>query len=138
MSLEKLPVFLLNFSVAEMGREERPSYRFERSRLDLAECHLTDNDKLIPLTPKALDVPAFQMERVVHPVEIDGLVPSLWSDIIVEEANLARIVHTLLKTSGEDNNGNKNKQMVANKGRRFVAAAAVESNENRNIDSPRK
>ena len=50
----------------------------------------------------------------------------VWPDSFVEEANVARIVHMLRKTLGEDQNGNKFIETVAKKGYRFVAPVSIE------------
>ncbi len=121
MSLENVPSFLLNFSEAEMNGKEKLSYQFKSFRLEIGERQLLRGDMSVPLTPKAFDVLAFLVERAGHLVEKEELMQSVWSDSFVEEANLARIVHTLRKTLGQDNNGNKFIETVAKKGYRFVA-----------------
>ena len=61
------------------------------------------------------------VERNGHLVEKDELLRLVWADSFVEEANIARIIHELRKTLGEDKNGNKFIETVAKKGYRFVA-----------------
>lgn len=97
------------------------SYRFKSYRLDLEERQLLSNDAPVPLTPKAFDVLATLVERSGHLVEKDELLNKVWAGSFVEEANVARIVHTLRKVLGEDDNGNKFIETVAKKGYRFVA-----------------
>jgi DNA-binding winged helix-turn-helix (wHTH) protein/TolB-like protein/Tfp pilus assembly protein PilF len=121
MSLEKVPSFLLNFSEGEMGRKEMHSYTFKSFRLDLAERLLLNNSKPVPLTPKAFDVLVFLVEHSGHLVEKDELMQTVWADSFVEEANISRIIHTLRKALGEDENGNKYIETVAKSGYRFVA-----------------
>ena len=120
MSLEKLPKFLLNFSESEMQGEKRHSYRFKAFRLEVEERQLLHHDRPVPLTPKAFDVLVALVERSGHLVEKDELMRIVWSDSFVEEANVARLVHTLRKTLGDDGNGNKFIETVAKKGYRFV------------------
>ncbi len=121
MSLENFPSFLLNFSEFEMNAEEKHFYRFKAFRLDVAERQLLHHNMPVSLTPKAFDVLAVLVERSGHLVEKDELLRLVWSDSFVEEANVARVVHTLRKTLGEDENGNKFIETVAKKGYRFVA-----------------
>ncbi len=121
MSLKKVPSFLLNFSEAEMSRKEMLSYTFKSFRLDLAERLLLNNNKPVPLTPKAFDVLVFLVEHGGHLVEKDELMETVWADSFVEEANISRIIHTLRKALGEDENGNKYIETVAKSGYRFVA-----------------
>ena len=121
MSLANFPDFLLNFSVREMNVEEKHFYQFKSFRLDVVERQLLNNNQAVPLAPKIFDVLVALVERVGHLVEKDELLQIVWSDSFVEEANIARIVHTLRKTLGEDDNGNKFIETVAKKGYRFVA-----------------
>ncbi|MGI8786672.1 MAG: winged helix-turn-helix domain-containing tetratricopeptide repeat protein [Pyrinomonadaceae bacterium] len=104
-----------------MNGEEKHFYQFKSFRLDVAERQLLDDGKPLPLTPKAFDVLAVLVERGGHLVEKDELLKLVWADSFVEEANVARIVHTLRKVLGEDENGNKYIETVAKKGYRFVA-----------------
>jgi DNA-binding winged helix-turn-helix (wHTH) protein/TolB-like protein/tetratricopeptide (TPR) repeat protein len=121
MSLKNVPSFLLNFSEGEMSRKEMHSYTFKSFRLDLAERLLLNNNNPVPLTPKAFDVLVFLVEHSGHLVEKDELMQTVWADSFVEEANISRIIHTLRKALGEDENGNKYIETVAKSGYRFVA-----------------
>ena len=121
MSLGNSPEFLLNFSVCEMNGEEKHFYQFKSFRLDVGERQLLHNDVAVPLQPKAFDVLAALVERSGHLIEKDELLRLVWSDSFVEEANVARIVHTLRKVLGENENGNKFIETVAKSGYRFVA-----------------
>ncbi|MCA1638411.1 MAG: winged helix-turn-helix domain-containing protein, partial [Acidobacteria bacterium] len=97
MSLENSPSFLLNFSECEMNGEEKHFYQFKSFRLSVEERQLLHDGDAVPLTPKAFDVLAALVERSGHLVEKDELLRVVWSDSFVEEANVARIVHTLRK-----------------------------------------
>jgi predicted ATPase/DNA-binding winged helix-turn-helix (wHTH) protein len=121
MSLENFPNFLLNFSEFGMNGEEKHFYQFKSFRLDVGERQLLQNGNSVPLTPKAFDVLALLVERNGHLIEKEELLRIVWADSFVEEANVARIVHTLRKVLGEDENGNKYIETVTKKGYRFVA-----------------
>jgi DNA-binding winged helix-turn-helix (wHTH) protein/tetratricopeptide (TPR) repeat protein len=121
MSLENSPSFLLDFSEWDVNGENRHFYRFKSFRLDVEERRLLHHNLPVPLTPKAFDVLAVLVEHSGHLVEKDELLRTVWSDSFVEEANIARIIHTLRKTLAEDQNGNKFIETVAKKGYRFVA-----------------
>ncbi len=121
MSLEILPNFFLDFSERGMTGESTHSYRFKSFRLDLEERQLLHNESPVSLTPKAFDVLAALVERAGHLVEKDELLKTVWADSFVEESNVARIVHTLRRVLGEDQNGNKFIETVAKSGYRFVA-----------------
>lgn len=145
MSLENYPSFLLNFSQCEMNGEAKHFYQFKSFRLDVEERQLLHHNLPVSLTPKAFDVLAALVERGGHLVEKDELLKLAWADSFVEEANVARIVHTLRKILGDDGNGNKYIETVAKKGYRFVvevdevredsrqSAAAVGSQDGANL-----
>ncbi|PYS99620.1 MAG: hypothetical protein DMF63_11085 [Acidobacteria bacterium] len=121
MSLENLPSFFLNLFEGDVNGEATHSYEFKSFRLDLEERQLLRNGTALPLTPKAFDVLATLVVRSGHLVEKDDLLRSVWGESFVEEANVARIVHTLRRILGEDENGNKFIETVPTKGYRFVA-----------------
>ena len=121
MSLENSPSFLLNFSGCEMSGEAKQFYRFKSFRLSILERQLLHESTPVALTPKAFEVLAVLVERSGHLVEKEELLKLVWGDAFVEEANVTRIVHTLRKVLGEDDNGNKFIETVAKKGYRFVA-----------------
>lgn len=102
-------------------------YKFETFILDIAERRLFQDGKVVSLTPKVFDVLAYLVERAGHLVEKEELMRSIWPDSYVEEANIARIVHTLRKVLGEDANGKKLIETVAKKGYRFVAPVSQDS-----------
>jgi len=128
MYLEKFPRFLLDFSENDMHSENGHFYEFKSFRLNLAERQLLNAETPVPLTPKAFDVLAVLVEQAGHLVEKDELMQLVWPDAFVEEANVARIVHTLRKVLNEDENGNKFIETVAKKGYRFVAPVTMAEN----------
>lgn len=121
MSLKNYPSFLLNLSESEMYGVDKHFYQFKSFRLDVEERRLIHGGKTLPLTPKVFDLLAALVTRAGHLVEREELLQIIWTDSFVEEANITRAVHTLRKTLGEDENGNKFIETVAKKGYRFVA-----------------
>jgi DNA-binding winged helix-turn-helix (wHTH) protein/tetratricopeptide (TPR) repeat protein len=101
--------------------EEKHFYRFNSFLLDVEERQLLKDGVQIPLMPKAFDVLVALLERQGHVVEKHELLRLVWSDTFVEEGNITRIVYTLRKVLGEDENGSKFIETVAKKGYRFVA-----------------
>ena len=132
MSLENSPSFLLNFSGVVTHTKKRV-YAFRSFRLDVSERRLTDGDSPVSLTPKAFDVLVYLVERSGKLVEKEELFEEVWPDSIVEESNLARIVHMLRRVLGESKDGDKFIETVSKKGYRFVAeveeAGSVESDQ---------
>jgi len=139
MSLQNLPSFFLNiFESDDMDDDGTHSYQFKSFRLDLEERQLLQNGSPVPLTPKAFDVLATLVVRSSHLVEKDELLRSVWGESFVEESNVARIVHTLRRILGEDENGNKFIETVPTKGYRFVADVTRVGNESSplGVDAP--
>ena len=122
MSLQKFPSFVLDFSEQDMKGENGHFFGFGRFTLNVQERRLSDSDDRISLTPKAFDVLAHLVQRAGHLVEKEELMSKIWPDSFVEEANVARIIHTLRKKLGDDGNGNSFIETVPTKGYRFVAA----------------
>ncbi len=121
MSLKNYPSFLLNLSEIEMYGVDKHFYQFKSFQLDVTERQLLHDGETVALTPKVFDVLAALVERAGHLVERDELLQIIWTDSFVEEANITRAIHTLRKTLGEGENGDKFIETVAKKGYRFVA-----------------
>lgn len=104
-----------------MRAEEIHSYQFKSFTLKPVERQLFDGDRRVALTPKAFDVLTLLISNAGHLVTKEELMETVWAESFVEEANLARLVHKIRKTLGEDENGNKFIETVPTKGYRFVA-----------------
>ena len=104
-----------------MSIEAKKIYEFGSFRLDVSERLLLKNDIPVALTPKAFDVLAILVLRGGHLVEKAELLRIVWMGSFVEEANIARTIHTLRKILGEDASGGKFIETVAKKGYRFIA-----------------
>ena len=107
--------------------EGKEIYSFKNFRLDTAERQLLNHGKRVALTTKAFDVLAYMVERAGHLVEKDELMSKFWADSFVEEANVARLVHTLRKSLGDDANGCRFIETVPKKGYRFVGKVTKET-----------
>jgi DNA-binding winged helix-turn-helix (wHTH) protein/tetratricopeptide (TPR) repeat protein len=95
-------------------------------RLDAGERRLSQNGVPIALEPKVFDVLKLLVENSGHLIEKDELLRIVWADSFVEEQNIARVIYTLRKVLGEDENGNKFIETVPKKGYRFVAKVTEE------------
>lgn len=127
MSLENSPSSLVNFSETDLAAKVEHSYRFRSFELKPLERQLLQNGEPIPLTPKAFDILTILIENAGHLVRKEEIIETVWADAFVEEANLTRLVHTLRKTLGEDEVGNKFIETVAKQGYRFVADVSREA-----------
>jgi DNA-binding winged helix-turn-helix (wHTH) protein/tetratricopeptide (TPR) repeat protein len=108
-----------------MGREIRRSYEFDAFRLDPAERQLLRDGVHVPLTPKVFETLVVLVERRGHLVEKGELMKLVWADAFVEEANLARCVHTLRRALGEEHDGHKYIETVPKRGYRFSGEVRV-------------
>ena len=120
-----------------MEGENGHSYDFGRFRLNVPERRLSDSETQISLTPKAFDVLSLLVQRAGHLVGKEELMSKVWPDSFVEEANVARIVHTLRKKLGDDGNGVRFIETVPTKGYRLVVAVKESSETSSLIKSDR-
>lgn len=104
-----------------MSHEVSQLYEFDAFRLDPAERQLLRDGQPVALTPKVFETLVALVERRGHLVEKEELMKLVWAEAFVEEANLARSVHTLRKALGEEHNGHKYIETVPKRGYRFVA-----------------
>ncbi len=100
-------------------------YEFDAFRLDPAERQLLCDGQPVPLTPKVFETLVVLVERGGHLVEKEELMKLVWADAFVEEANLARCVHTLRKALGEKHNGHQYIETVPKRGYRFNGGVRV-------------
>jgi TolB-like protein/DNA-binding winged helix-turn-helix (wHTH) protein/Tfp pilus assembly protein PilF len=112
-----------------MSRELSRLYEFDAFRLDPTERQLLHAGVPVPLTLKAFDTLVVLVERSGHLVEKDELMRLVWSESFVEEANLARCVHTLRKALGEQGNEQQYIETVPKCGYRFVAKVRTITND---------
>ena len=103
-----------------MGTNNGP-YQFNGFTLDISERQLSNSSGPVHLTPKAFDVLVHLVSRAGQLVAKEEIMQSVWPDAFVEEANLARIVHTLRKAFDQVQNGDRFIETVPTKGYRFIA-----------------
>jgi DNA-binding winged helix-turn-helix (wHTH) protein/TolB-like protein len=105
-----------------MTASRHRSYVFGAFRLDPAEKVLFQQDRPIPLTPKALDTLLALVERHGRLVTKEDLLRIVWPDTFVEENNLAQNISLLRRVLGEDLGGRELIETVPKRGYRFVGA----------------
>jgi DNA-binding winged helix-turn-helix (wHTH) protein/tetratricopeptide (TPR) repeat protein len=126
MSLEKNPSSVGKLSDIELAASGKHSYRFKSFELNPFERQLLHDGEPVSITPKAFEILMILVSNAGHLVRKEEIMDTVWSDAFVEEANLTRLVHTLRKTLGEDENGNRFIETVAKQGYRFVAVVIKE------------
>ena len=98
----------------------RHSYRFNGYRLNVSERNLLQKGEPVSITPKVFDLLTVLVQNSGHLVEKDQLLRDVWNDAFVEEANIARAVHSLRKILGETKR-EKFIETIPKRGYRFVA-----------------
>lgn len=94
-------------------------YEFEDFRLDAAHLMLYRGGEEILLAPKAAQTLLTLIERRGEILGKDELMNAIWSDSIVEEANLTQYIHVLRKTLGTSANGKPLIETLRRRGYRF-------------------
>src|SRR4029453_7409143 len=96
------------------------SYAFGAFRLDAGEKVLFQQDRPVPLTPKAVETLLALVERPGRLVTKEELLRIVWPDTFVEENNLAQHISLLRRVLGEDPGGRELIETVPKRGYRFV------------------
>lgn len=77
------------------------SYEFGEFRLEPSNHRLLKSGQPVTLTPKALQTLQILVENAGNAVSKDQLFEMIWSDSVVEEANLTQYIYLLRRTLGE-------------------------------------
>ena len=94
--------------------------QFDRFRLDLGKKVLWDNDELVHLPPKAVELLCELIEKRGEVVTKDELLSRVWPDAFVEEGVLTQNIHYLRKTFKDLNLPSDPIQTVPRRGYRFA------------------
>ncbi len=116
-----------NFTMDKSSRHK--IYEFEKFRLDTAHLMLYRGAEEISLAPKAVETLLVLVERRGEIVHKDELMETIWTDSIVEESNLAKYLHVLRKTLGNQQNGKPFIETYRRRGYRFNGEVKVGSSE---------
>ncbi|MEJ7849410.1 MAG: winged helix-turn-helix domain-containing protein [Pyrinomonadaceae bacterium] len=114
-------------------------YEFERFRLDTVHLMLYCGAEEIPLAPKAAETLLVLVERRGEILSKDELMETIWTDSIVEESNLAKYLHVLRNTLGDQQNGEPFIETFRRRGYRFngdVRLVPIENGQNGNSVPP--
>ena len=80
---------------------EKEVFAFGPYRLDLGQGVLLRGGEPVPLVPKAVELLGALVRQAGRVVRKSELIQSLWPDVVVEEANLAKLVFLLRKELGD-------------------------------------
>ncbi|HRH44964.1 MAG TPA: winged helix-turn-helix domain-containing protein, partial [Pyrinomonadaceae bacterium] len=104
-----------------MSNKIRQLYIFGDFRLDAEQLSLWQNDELVSVPPKALQILKLLIEKQGEIVSREELLEKVWHETFVEEANINYTVSLLRKALGD----NKFVQTVSKRGYRFVAEVTI-------------
>jgi TolB-like protein/DNA-binding winged helix-turn-helix (wHTH) protein/Tfp pilus assembly protein PilF len=117
-------------STSDAGQKSANSgvvaYAFGDFRLDVRRRRLLRANEPVPLPPKAIETLLALIEHRDRVVEKDELMHRLWSDTVVEEANLSQHVFTIRKALGEKPGEHRFIATAARRGYQFVAKVRPE------------
>ena len=104
-----------------ISMETKTVYQFGHFRLDPQSRVLLTGDKIVPLTPKALDLLLALVEKSGQVVIKDDLIKAVWPDTFVEESNLSSNISILRKQLGVLPEGGEYIETIPKRGYRFIA-----------------
>jgi DNA-binding winged helix-turn-helix (wHTH) protein len=114
-----------------MGSSE--VFHFGGFTLEAAERRLTQEGKVIRLSPKAHDVLVLLLRQAGRLVTKDELLSQVWPDAIVEEGILTVHISALRKALGDDKRSSAYIETVSRSGYRFVASVSPERNDDNTV-----
>jgi DNA-binding winged helix-turn-helix (wHTH) protein/tetratricopeptide (TPR) repeat protein len=103
------------------------TYCFGPFRLDLAAFQLTEDDRILALAPKSVDLLALFASQPMSLVTKDQILSRLWPDIAVTDNALTQVVSELRQALGDDPSDPKYVQTVPRRGYRFIAEVTTSS-----------
>lgn len=104
-----------------MSQQSKHLYEFGPFQLSVPERLLLRDGKVVPLTPKTLDLLLVLVEGHGRLLEKDELMKRVWPDTFVEEANLSYNISLIRKALGDGETGMKFIETVPKRGYRFIA-----------------
>lgn len=119
-----------------MSSRSEPVYRFESFQLDPVRRVLTRDGTPVPVTPKALELLIFLVERRGTVVEKEAILHGLWPNTTVEEGNITVNVSLLRRALGESRAEHRFIVTVPGRGYQFVADVTYGSDEPARADAP--
>lgn len=95
-------------------------YEFGDFRLDMEKCLLWRGDRLVSLSPKALELLCLLVKRQGEIVSKQEIFENVWAETFVEEGVLTQNIYTLRQTLGGANGGSRIIENIARRGYRLT------------------
>ena len=100
--------------------ENTAVYGFEGFRLDVNRQRLFREDDVVSLPPKAIDLLVLLVENQGSILDKEVIIDELWSDTIVEDANLTQTIYLLRKALGKTSGGGSFINTIPKRGYKFI------------------
>jgi len=118
-----------------MSAETKVLYEFGKFRLDPREQLLLCDSKPVSLSPKSFEILIALIRSNGQLLMKDELMPQVWPDSFVEEANLTVNISALRKVLSETPGGQQYIETVPKRGYRFVAPVTEHREDSRSTPS---
>ena len=105
--------------------DDRPLYEFGPFRLESGARVLLRDGKIVPLTPKVVDLLVALVEKSGQTVSKDELMKTVWQDTFVEEGNLTSNISILRKQLGARPEGGEYIETIPKRGYRFAGSVRI-------------
>ena len=103
------------------------TYSFGPFRFDVAAYQLTENDRVLTLPPKALDLLLLFVSQPTALVTKDAILAKLWPDVAVTDNAITQVVSELRQALVDDPSAPAYVQTVPRRGYRFIAEVSSSS-----------
>lgn len=105
------------------SHQSHPLYEFGEFRVDALRRVVTarPDGQAVPLTGRAFDALLYFIERPGELLEKRAIMEALWPRVVVEDASLTQLIHTLRRALGERRDDHRFIVTVPGRGYRFVA-----------------
>lgn len=104
-------------------------HRFGPFQLDMAAFQLTENGRIVPLSPKALALLVLLVAQPTALVTKQAILATLWPDVTVTNNAIAQVLGQIRQALGDDPSAPRYVQTVPRRGYRFIAELASSSPE---------
>lgn len=112
-----------------MSRNPRHVYEFDSFVVDLEERCLESDGEVVPLTARSFDLLVALVEGRGRVLTKDELLETVWTDSVVEEANLTVGVYALRRALGDSATEPRYIETIPKRGYRFIADVAETTDE---------
>ena len=118
-----LPSSFSQFNIPMAVGSKNGVFQFDNFKLDAANLMLYRDDAEVSLPPKVVKTLAVLVQNGGEIISKDDLIEQVWTDTIVEEANLTQHLYLLRRTLGNRPDGQQYIETLRRRGYRFTGDA---------------